>query len=154
MPRLVEPVIEDPRLCLAPASVEALVHFLDEAATEWSIPTGPLALAFVDEATCRTLHESFFRDPSLTDVMTFPGDPSDGHAGDLAICPASAATAATEYGQTFAAELTLYLIHGWLHLAGLDDRTIATAAAMRVAERTLMERVEAAGLVLAARWAP
>jgi probable rRNA maturation factor len=37
-----------------------------------------------------------------------------------------------------AAELTLYLVHGWLHLAGLDDLTPRGRRAMRSGERRLL----------------
>lgn len=152
MPRPVEAVVEDPRLTLEESEVERLFHFLDTLDVPWSVAEGSLAVAFVDETACAELHARFFDDASVTDVMTFPGDPEDAHAGDLAICPAYAAEHAGEFGQSFAEELTLYLVHGWLHLAGLDDRTAPQSAAMRAAEDDLMNRVRAGGGVLAARW--
>jgi ssRNA-specific RNase YbeY (16S rRNA maturation enzyme) len=38
----------------------------------------------------------------------------------------------------FSAELTLYLVHGWLHLAGHDDRVPARRRVMRRAEARAM----------------
>ena len=37
------------------------------------------------------------------------------------------------------AELTLYLVHGWLHLAGHDDRAPGPRRAMRRAEAAALE---------------
>ena len=150
MPRLVETDVGDSRLVIDRDSVSALIHFLDTADIPWTIPEGDLAIAFVDEATCKNLHTTFFQDDSVTDVMTFPGMAEDDHAGDLAICPAYASAHAAEYGQSFAEELTLYLIHGWLHLAGLDDRTEVAIAEMRSAEKTVMERLHLNNRILEA----
>ena len=152
MSRPVEASVEDPRLELGEGSVERLFHFLDTLDIPWSVAPGTLAVAFVGESRCAELHEAFFGDESVTDVMTFPGDPEDGHAGDLAICPAHAARQAPAYQQTFAEELTLYLVHGWLHLAGLDDREEEAIRAMRAAEDDLMRRIRAAGCTVAATW--
>ncbi|MFP4541343.1 MAG: rRNA maturation RNase YbeY [Opitutales bacterium] len=154
MPRAVEVNLQDPRLRLEEASVSRLFHFLDEGLEQFGVGPGALDIAFVDERTCCSLHEAFFHDPSLTDVMTFPGSPEDGHLGDLAICPAYAAEHAADFGHTFADELTLYLVHGWLHLAGLDDRDADHRAQMRSAERAIMAALRAQGLIISARWMP
>lgn len=152
MPRLVEATNEDPRLDLDLAEAERLFQVLDTIELPWKIPPGDLGVAFVAEASCRQLHADFFDDDSVTDVMTFPGDPEDEHAGDLAVCPAHAARQAPVFGEDFATELTLYLVHGWLHLAGLDDRSPETVAAMRAAEVQVIEKLREAGSLLKARW--
>jgi probable rRNA maturation factor len=151
MNRAVEVLVEDPRLRLAPGSAEACLRALD-ACAGLAVPPGSLAVAFVDPANCCRLHGEFFGDPEVTDVMTFPGDPEDGHAGDIAICPAVAAEACAGHGLSFAHELTLYLVHAWLHLAGLDDRDPAAAARMRAAEAGLMAHLRDAGSLLDAGW--
>ncbi len=61
------------------------------------------------------------QDDSPTDVITFSGDPDDGTAGEICVCPEAAQSYAKENGKEFAAELTLYLAHGYLHLCGFDD---------------------------------
>ena len=58
--------------------------------------------------------------------------------------PVGAAKASASHLQTaarqreFSAELTLYLVHGWLHLAGYDDLVPAKKRAMRRAETRAM----------------
>ncbi len=153
MSRSVDFLNEEPRLELEPDSVRACIAVLDRG-PEFAVPPGSLEIAFVDLEACCRLHGAFFGDPDPTDVMTFPGDPEDGHAGDVAVCPAVAAKACRENGTTFPEELTLYLVHGWLHLAGLDDRDEDGRAGMRRAEALLMERLAAGGALLACRWSP
>lgn len=151
MNRIVDSVVEEPRLWLDPESVRTCIAALD-ACPEYSVPAGGLEVAFVDLEACSRLHAGFFGDPDPTDVMTFPGDPEDDHAGDVALCPAVAAGSFPENGTTFREELTLYLVHAWLHLAGLDDREEADRASMRQAEALLMERLATGGALLDCRW--
>jgi probable rRNA maturation factor len=151
MEREIAVLVDDGRLALAEAGVRRCVEALEEAG-EWPVPAGDLVVRFVQEDECRRLHEAFYGDGEWTDVMTFPGDAEDGHAGDLAICPAYAATEAEQRGEAFAEELTLYLVHGWLHLAGLRDGTEEEAAEMRRAEAGLLETLRRAGAILPAEW--
>jgi probable rRNA maturation factor len=135
-----------PELVWSEEEVEALFHFLDKRG-DYTIPEGELEVLFVDATTSGELHERFFDDPDPTDVMTFPGSAEDDHAGDIAVCVEVADQAAQEQGWSFAEELTLYLVHGWLHLAGLDDRNAEGAALMRVAESELMDAVRQAKIM-------
>ena len=153
MTRRIDCLLEDPRPRLSPEAVEACIAVIDRRAP-FPPPHGDLAIAFVGEARCRELHGRFYGDPSVTDVMTFPGDPGDGHAGDIAICPAVAAGEAAARGGSFAEELTLYLVHGCLHLAGFRDGTPEEGAAMREAEAEVTGLLAAAGAPLPAEWHP
>lgn len=150
MAREIEACSEDPRLQLQAASVVNCLQDLEGVTAP--VPEGSLAVVFVDPASCSQLHGDFFGDPSVTDVMTFPGDPEDDHAGDIAICPEVAAAAALEHGLSFAEELTLYLVHAWLHLGGLRDKTAAEQAAMRAAEDAAMKHLRATKGILQAEW--
>ena len=104
---------------------------------------------FVGEKECRRLHETFFQDPEVTDVMTFPGEEEDQHAGDIAICPAVAAACS---GSLFARELTLYLVHACLHLAGFRDQDEGSRRAMRRAEGIILSHLHRTGGILVAEW--
>lgn len=151
MTRQVALMVEDDRLRLDPSSFERCVAGLDRSES-FPVPIGTLEVAFVDEARCSQLHEDFFDDPEVTDVMTFPGDPGDDHLGDIAICPSVAAEAAAREGLPFAEELTLYLVHAWLHLAGLRDDDADARSEMRRGESTLMDELRKAGALLDCAW--
>lgn len=151
MTRVVDCFIEDPRLRLSPEAVEACLAVIDKR-LPFPPPAGDLAMVFVREDRCRRLHRDFYNDPALTDVMTFPGEAEDGHSGDLAICPAVAVAAAPGHGHSFAEELTLYLLHGCLHLAGFRDSTAAEVRTMKAAETEGMRLLREAGALLPADW--
>jgi probable rRNA maturation factor len=104
--------------------------------------TGELSVVFLTDAALAELHASFLADPSPTDVITFPG-PAPG-AGEEICVSADAARRQRPRGD-FSGELMLYLAHGWLHLAGHDDRTPAPRRAMRRAEARALALLRRAG---------
>ena len=88
-----------------------------------------------DRATC-ALHRQFFSDPSSTDCMSFPIDEKPvcnefRHLGDVVVCPATALSFAKGNTVVFWEELSLYIVHGLLHLLGYDDTTPKKKATMR-----------------------
>lgn len=140
MTRSVEILNEVPGFRIDANTVEKLIQTLDEFEA-FTIPPGHLDIVYVTAERCGELHRDHFDDPSITDVMTFPGDPDDDHAGDIAICPQYAAEACLDHGTSFPEEVTLYLLHAWLHLAGFDDQSDTARSEMRDAEERLMTYV-------------
>ena len=129
----------------------ALVETLDLHATrfEGGCPEGELSLAFVSDPALAKLHEKFFDDPSITDVITFEGEPAFGVAGEVCVSVDTAQRYAAENGRGFSEELSLYVIHGWLHLAGYDDLKPELKRAMRRAEARAEKILRPLGLLAA-----
>lgn len=150
-PRSVDLICEEPRLRISGESLNRCVALLDRL-LHGALPAGSLHIAFVDGPTCSDLHARFFDDPEITDVMTFPGDPEDDHAGDIAICPLVAFTESEARHLPFAEELTLYLVHACLHLAGMDDLDETGRAAMRARETACLASLREADGWLEASW--
>jgi len=104
-----------------------------------------LSLVFLTDAALARLHADFLDDPTTTDVITFAGDPALGTAGEICVSVDTAAAYARDHRRPFSEELTLYLVHGWLHLAGHDDLVPARKRAMRRAEARAMRALARAG---------
>ncbi|MGJ3241692.1 MAG: rRNA maturation RNase YbeY [Opitutales bacterium] len=121
-------------------AIESLIRSLD-ADPRFAVPAGDLSVALLDETALADIHHRFLDDPSPTDVITFPGDPDDGTAGEILVSAERAAARATRHGHTPGDELALYLAHGWLHLAGYDDTTEAARTRMRAAEQAALARL-------------
>ena len=129
-----------PRLRLERARIVAALRTLDESHAFLAAPASTLANAdelsvvFLPDGELGRLHAGFLADSSPTDVITFAGRPSLGAAGEICVSADAAARYAAAHGRDFSDELTLYLVHGWLHLAGHDDRNPRSKRAMRRAE--------------------
>ncbi len=149
-PRLRLTVISEtsPRVRLGRVRLQAV---LERVLAEERIARASLTVLLVDEAASARLHRRHFGDPAATDVMSFPdGSPWPGrggvHLGDLAVCVAVARRAAAGHGMGLPEELTLYILHGLLHLVGYDDRSARDLARMWAAQRRLLATV---GIALA-----
>jgi len=143
-----------PRLRLDRRALVTAISVLDAQAAKFlgGCPPGELSLVFLTDPALAGIHADFMGDPTATDVITFEGDPSAGLAGEICV---SADTAMKYVGGprprgprdlqlAFAAELTLYVVHGWLHLAGYDDIRPAKKRLMRAAEARAMKLLRAA----------
>ena len=82
-----------------------------------------VTVAFVSDNKIRELNRQFRRIDKATDVLSFPGDSSEGDMGDIAISIETAARQAKQSGLTLDGEIAQLLLHGLLHLSGYDHET-------------------------------
>ena len=135
-----------PRLRIARPAILRAIQLLDAAASRFrgGCPQGELSLVILTDAEQAQLHADFLNDPTTTDVITFEGQPDLHVAGEICVSADTAAAYAKAHKHDFSTELTLYLVHGWLHLAGYDDHAPATRKQMRTAERQALAAIRAA----------
>lgn len=107
---------------------------------------------FIDHDEMCRMHADHFDDPSPTDCISFPmDDASEEHyrvIGEVFVCPKTAQLYAQEHGVSPHYEVTLYLVHGILHLLGYDDIYDEDRLAMRAAEKRHMDEIEKKGLLV------
>ena len=124
-----------------------------------------LSMLFVDEAAMAELNKRFLGKDGPTDVLAFPIDDDDvvegGRSpdslgpgpgvdpesadppnllGDVVVCPAVAARNAPNHAGTYDDEMALLVVHGILHILGMDHVDSEEAEAMEQRERELLER--------------
>jgi probable rRNA maturation factor len=105
-------------------SPSGLAHFFHQARTAVGLK-GEVDVLLASDNTLRELNKKFRGKDKPTDVLSFPApaEISDQHAGDLAISLETAARQAATYGHTLRDEVRILLLHGLLHLSGLDHET-------------------------------
>ncbi len=143
MPRRCELSIVNHATAKPAIDLKRLQGVLDAALAEEGIAASALSVMLVDDAESAALHRQHFGEDDPTDVMSFPDgstDPESGARllGDLAVGVEVAARAAAERGRPVADELTLYILHGLLHLLGYDDEEEGDAREMWQAQRRLL----------------
>jgi probable rRNA maturation factor len=79
-----------------------------------------IACRITNDAELRRLNKLYRRQDHATDVLSFPAAAGNGVAGDLAISLGRARAQAAEHGHSLGDELRILMLHGALHLAGLD----------------------------------
>jgi probable rRNA maturation factor len=104
---------------------------------------GEVEVLLTSDAELKRLNRSFRGKNKATDVLSFPafvpegfpaGFPVPDTAGDLAISLETAARQAAAFGHSLEDEVRILLLHGLLHLSGLDHETDDGEMAAREAE--------------------
>ena len=73
-----------------------------------------------DDAELQRLNRQFLDRDYPTDVLSFPSPGPDGFLGEVAISMDRAAEQARERGHSLENEVEILLLHGVLHLLGMD----------------------------------
>jgi probable rRNA maturation factor len=120
-----------------------------------------LSVLFVDESHIARLNERHLGHQGPTDVLSFPidgvpeittsglapgranEDPDDQPLllGDVVVCPGVAAQQAPEHAGTLTDELALLIVHGILHVMGMDHATDDERIAMQAREREILGKL-------------
>ena len=104
------------------------------------LPRGPLrefagalrdALAVEREFVClitddrelRRLNRDFLGAGYATDVLSFPAEPGSESLGEIAISADRASAQARQFGHSLSDEIRILMLHGLLHLLGMDHET-------------------------------
>jgi probable rRNA maturation factor len=94
-----------------------LREFLNQTA-HLVIPGKGVACLITDDRELRALNRRFLRKNFPTDILSFPSP--NGAAGEIAISLDRAAEQAAGFGHSVDQELRILMLHGLLHLAGMD----------------------------------
>lgn len=136
----------------APALSKAgLTRFVNRARSSVGL-AGEVDVLLAGDAELKRLNRDFRGKNKATDVLSFPAaeEIASIHAGDLAVSLETAARQAERYGHSLRDEVRVLLLHGLLHLAGMDHETDRGEMAARELELrrelllpgSLIERVE------------
>lgn len=110
-------------------------------------PNTTVNFRFVDGKEIRRWHRKYFGDRSATDVIAFPMREGKKLArtgemlGDVVVCVDTARKQARKFGNTVEEEMTLYMIHGILHLLGYDDTHPSQKKVMDRLQFSILNRV-------------
>lgn len=84
---------------------------------------GDIAYIFVDDETITCLNQKFLKRDGPTDIITFDYYDGDVISGDIFISIDTVRINAIRFCQTMAQEIDRVMIHGILHLCGINDLT-------------------------------
>jgi probable rRNA maturation factor len=103
---------------------EELRGFLDQL-TRRVVRGRTITCLIANDAEVRRLNRFFRGKNQATDVLSFPPANPKGVAGDIAISIDRARIQAAERGHSLTDELRILMLHGVLHLAGMDHESDA-----------------------------
>jgi probable rRNA maturation factor len=102
-------------------------------------PSCQLSIAVVDNESIHALNRQYLQHDYATDVLSFLLEEDEKQLeGEVIVSAEMAQEQCQGFGWTADNELLLYVIHGVLHLVGLDDRDDEARAEMRAAEKRFL----------------
>jgi len=111
-------------------------------------PEGAFAVAFVTEAAMRKLNRKHRGMDKPTDVLSFAAADFEAvdagrslRAGDLFVAPAFVRRDAAKAGEAYRIQLMRVIVHGVLHLMGLDHAEPAQAKRMFALQERVLEKL-------------
>ena len=89
---------------------------------------------FVDDEKILEVNREYLGHDYYTDIITFDYDEGNRINGDLVISLDTVRTNAEQFGKTYDEELHRVIIHGILHLCGINDKGPGEREIMEAAE--------------------
>ena len=121
-------------------SNEAVSRWIEAVARTFDKSVGTLAYIFCNDEKILEVNREFLQHDYYTDIITFDYSSRRRIAGDMFISLDTVRSNAAQYGKAYDDELHRVIIHGILHLCGINDKGPG--------EREIMEANENKALAL------
>lgn len=96
--------------------------WIKAVAASYGRKVGDIGYMFVDDEKILEVNREYLGHDYYTDIITFDYDEDDVINGDLVISLDTVRTNAEKFGKTYDEELHRVIIHGILHLCGINDK--------------------------------
>ncbi|MBQ2341441.1 MAG: rRNA maturation RNase YbeY [Bacteroidaceae bacterium] len=103
-------------------------------AASYGKKVGEIAYIFVNDKKILDVNRQYLQHDYYTDIITFDYSDDDTISGDLFISLDTVRSNAEQIGTTYEQELRRVIIHGILHLCGINDKGPGEREKMEAAE--------------------
>lgn len=108
--------------------------WVKRVAASYGRKVGDVAYVFCDDEEILRVNRQYLQHDYYTDIITFDYDEDDVISGDLFISLDTVRTNAEQLGLPYEQELNRVIIHGILHLCGINDKGLGEREIMEAAE--------------------
>lgn len=109
-------------------------RWIRQVAASYGLKVGEVGYLFCDDRKILEVNREYLQHDYYTDIITFDYDDGDTINGDIVISLDTVRTNAAQFGKDYNEELHRVIIHGILHLCGINDKGPG--------EREMMEQAE------------
>lgn len=109
-------------------------EWVKAVAASYGKKVGEIAYIFVDDKKILNVNQQYLQHDYYTDIITFDYSDNDTISGDIFISLDTVRSNAEQIGTTYEQELSRVIIHGILHLCGINDKGPGEREMMEVAE--------------------
>ncbi len=108
--------------------------WIKAVAATYGMKIGEVGYLFCDDDKILEVNREYLQHDYYTDIITFDYDEDDTINGDIVISLDTVRSNAELFGKTYEEELYRVIIHGILHLCGIDDKGPGEREIMEAAE--------------------
>ena len=108
--------------------------WIKAVAASYGRKVGEIGYLFVDDEKILEVNREYLGHDYYTDVITFDYDEDETVSGDIVISLDTVRSNAQLFGKTYEEELYRVIIHGILHLCGINDKGLGEREIMEAAE--------------------
>lgn len=112
--------------------------WIRQVAASYGRKVGEIGYMFVSDKKILEVNREYLGHDYYTDVITFDYDEEDIVNGDIVISLDTVRTNAAQFGKTYDEELRRVIIHGVLHLCGINDKGPGEREVMEAAENSAL----------------
>ncbi len=117
--------------------------WIKRVAADYGRKVGDIGYLFCDDEKILEVNREYLQHDYYTDIITFDYDEDDIISGDLVISLDTVRSNAELFNKTYEEELYRVIIHGILHLCGINDKGPGEREIMEAAEdKALKMRVQ------------
>lgn len=117
--------------------------WIKAVAHEYGKIVGEIAYIFCNDAKILEINRQYLNHDYYTDIITFDYTEEQKISGDIFISLDTVKTNAEKYKSTYEEELYRVIIHGILHLCGIDDKGTGQRKIMEIAENKALKLISA-----------
>lgn len=118
---------------------EKISAWVNLVAADYGRNVGDIAYIFCDDEKILEVNKQFLQHDYYTDIITFDYSTDQYISGDLFISLDTVRSNAALVGSTYEEELHRVIIHGILHLCGLNDKGPGEREIMEAAENRALK---------------
>ena len=115
--------------------------WIKAVAASYGRKVGEIGYLFVDDEKILEVNREYLGHDYYTDVITFDYDEDDTVSGDIVISLDTVRSNAQLFGKTYEEELYRVIIHGILHLCGINDKGPGEREIMEAAENKALKMI-------------
>lgn len=117
----------------------ATTAWIKAVAATYGRKVGEIGYMFVSDEKILEVNNEYLGHDYYTDIITFDYDEGDVINGDIVISLDTVRTNAEQFGKEHADELHRVIIHGVLHLCGINDKGPGEREVMEAAENAALD---------------
>ncbi len=129
-------------VALPPIKKRQVSQWIKQVAELHHKKVGQIHYIFCDDSKILEVNQQYLQHDYYTDIITFDYTEGDTLSGDMFISVDTVASNAELFAQNYLRELHRVIIHGVLHLCGINDKGEGERAVMEAHEEKALQLID------------